>query len=334
MSSSCFPARLSRTQHDQHHAQHGLQRHRVRRGSWRRHPRLYRTPARPRHQPRLRKRHQRRRHKRDGAGWYLDANPNDHAEFAGNILNGFAVQATATGPANDLNLYSLVTTKFTHALGITNVGSPDWTGNSFITNTGVADSISTPGTLWTFSGGASGVQGLLTSNNGGAGGTDTGNPLHVALHAGIPAGFVGAIDVGNASYSGSRRWQAPARPARWKAASNIGSVSSLTINGLDGNDTINVSGDLSFLGGGITITGDGGNDTLTLDLGSGNSVPAARLSFNGGTEAAARPAKRHLRQRNLHRHRRQLRHHRPERRDEHHLTPILRRSTTSSSLPT
>ena len=300
----------------------------------------------------------------DGAGWFLDPTPNDHSEFTGNIQNPFVGDAPASSPANGLNdLYSLVTIEMDHALGITNVGSPDWTGNPFISNTGVADSISTPGTLWTFSGGPSGVNGLFTSNNGGAGGTDTGAPLHVALpgqaNAGIPAGFVGALDVGNASYSGSRRYLPSllsslilqdvygyslaaggadvfgTMHAIWNSANgnvlvrgmtgtsnsndvinisrsggqlvvsvdvgadvagtgptgalesrfNVGTVNSISINGLDGNDTINVSGDLSFLTGAVTITGDAGNDTLTLDFGSGNPVPSSGLSFDGGTEA-------------------------------------------------
>lgn len=33
----------------------------------------------------------------DGVGWYLDANPNDHAEFAGPIFNSFVGQATVGG---------------------------------------------------------------------------------------------------------------------------------------------------------------------------------------------------------------------------------------------
>jgi hypothetical protein len=310
----------------------------------------------------------------DGVGWYLDPNPNDHSEFAGPIFNAFVGQATPTGAAFNLNdLYSLVTIEMNHALGVTNFadsGSPAWTGNPFLTNTGVADSVDNPGTLFTFSGGPSGVTALLTSNNGGPGGTDTGNPLHVALppqtNAGIPAGFSGALDVGNASGTGfpndlrflpsllSSLMQqdvygytlatggadvfgtmhailnSTAGPGNGnvlvrgmtgnnnsndvinisrsgsqlvvsvdvgadvpgtgptgalESRFNIASVSSITINGLDGNDTINVSGDLSFLTGAITITGDGGTDTLTLDFGSGNPVPASGLSFDGGSEA-------------------------------------------------
>lgn len=306
----------------------------------------------------------------DGAGWYLDANPNDSSEFAGPIFNAFVGQATVGGLADNLNdLYSLVTIEMNHALGITNfvgTGSPRWrTNNPFITNTGIADSIDTPGTLFTFSGGPSGVTALLTSNNGGPGGTDTSLPLHVALPgqtgAGIPAGFSGALDVGNASgtgFPGDLRFipsllssmmlqdvysytlaaggadvfgtmqallntttsnvlvrgmtgtsnsadiinisrsgsqlvvsvdvgadvpgTGPTGPL--ESRFNIGAVSSLTLNGLDGNDTINFSGDLSFLTGGIVVTGDGGNDTLTLDFGSGNPVPAAGFSFDGGSE--------------------------------------------------
>ena len=304
----------------------------------------------------------------DGAGWYLDPNPNDHSEFAGPIFNAFVGQATNTGPANNLNdLYSLVTIEMNHALGLTNFGStPAWTGNPFLTNIGVADSIDTPGNLFTFSGGPSGVTALLTSNNGGPGGVSQAGPLHVALppqaNAGIPAGFSGALDVGNASGTGfpndlrflpsllsslmlsdvygytlaaggadvfgtmhailnstsgdvlvrgmtgnnnsndviniSRSGgqlvvsvdvgadvagTGPTGPL--ESRFNIASVQSITINGLDGNDTINVSGDLSFLTGAVTITGDGGNDTLTLDFGSGNPVPSSGLSFDGGTEA-------------------------------------------------
>ena len=305
----------------------------------------------------------------DGAGWYLDPNPNDHSEFAGPIFNAFAGQATVGGAADNLNdLYSLVTIEMNHALGLTNFqdsGSPRWrTNNPFITNTGVADSVDNPGTLWTFSGGPSGVTALLTSNNGGPGATDTGLPLHVALppqtNAGIPAGFSGALDVGNASgtgfpndlrflpsllssmmlsdvygytlapggadvfgtmhallnttngnllvrgMTGNNNSQdvinisrsggqlvvsvdvgadvagtGPTGPL--ESRFNIGSVNSITINGLDANDTINLSGDLSFLTGPIQITGDAGADTLTLDFGSGNPVPAAGLSFDGGT---------------------------------------------------
>ena len=303
----------------------------------------------------------------NGAGWYLDPNPNDNSEFAGPIFNGFVGQATPTGPAFNLNdLYSLVTIEMNHALGVTNFGStPAWTGNPFLTNTGVADSVDTPGTLFTFSGGPSGVTALLTSNNGGPGGTDTGNPLHVALppqtNAGIPAGFSGALDVGNASGTGfpndlrfvpsllSSLMQQDVygytlatggadvfgtMHAIWNSTNgnvlvrgmtgnnnsndvinisrsgselvvsvdvgadvpgtgptgplesrfNVGTVNSITINGLDGNDTINVSGDLSFLTGPVTVTGDGGTDTLTLDFGSGNPVPSSGLSFDGGTE--------------------------------------------------
>lgn len=304
----------------------------------------------------------------DGAGWYLDPNPNDHSEFAGPIFNAFVGQATGTGPANNLSdLYSLVTIEMNHALGLTNFGStPAWTGNAFFTNIGVADSIDTPGNLFTFSGGPSGVTALLTSNNGGPGGaSQAAGPLHVALppqaNAGIPAGFSGALDVGNASRTGFPRdlrflpsllsslmlsdvygytlatggadvfgtmhallnvtsnnllvrgmtgannsndvinisrsgselvvsvdvgadvaGTGPTGPL--ESRFNVASVSSLTINGLDGNDTINVSGDLSFLTGGVTITGDGGDDTLTLDFGAGNMVPAAGLSFDGGNE--------------------------------------------------
>ena len=305
----------------------------------------------------------------DGVGWYLDPNPNDHAEFAGPIFNAFVGQATPTGPAFNLNdLYSLVTIEMNHALGLTNFGStPAWTGNPFLTNIGVADSVDTPGNLFTFSGGPSGVTALLTSNNGGPGGvSQPAGPLHVALppqtNAGIPAGFSGALDVGNASGTGFPNdlrfipsllssmmlsdvygytlatggadvfgtthalWNSTngnvlvrgmtgtnnsndviniSRSGSQLVVSvdvgadvagtgptgalesrfNVGTVNSITINGLDGNDTINVSGDLSFLTGAVTVTGDGGTDTLTLDFGSGNPVPSSGLSFDGGTEA-------------------------------------------------
>lgn len=307
----------------------------------------------------------------DGAGWYLDPNPNDSSEFAGTIFNPFVGRATPGGPAAGLaDLFSLVTIEMNHALGVTNFtgsGSPRWnTNNPYITNTGVADSVDTPGTLWTFSGGPSGVTALLTSNNGGPGGNDTGNPLHVALppqtNAGIPAGFSGALDVGNASltgFPGDLRFLPSllssmmlqdvygyslvaggadvfgTMHALWNSTTgnllvrgmtgnnnsadvinisrsgselvvsvdvgadvpgtgptgplesrfNIATVSSLTINGLDGADTIKLSGDLSFLTGGITITGDAGADTLTVNFASGNPVPAAGLSFDGGTGA-------------------------------------------------
>lgn len=307
----------------------------------------------------------------DGAGWYLDPTPNDYAEFAGPISNAFVGQATPGGAASGLvDLYSLVTIEMNHALGLTNFqdsGSPRWrTNNPYISNTGVADSIDTPGTLWTFSGGPSGVTALLTSNNGGPGGSDTGLPLHVALppqgNAGIPAGFTGALDVGNASRTGfpsdlrylpsllsslmlqdvygyslaaggadvfgtmhsllnttngnllvrgmtgtntsadiiniSRSGgqlvvsvdvgadvagTGPTGPL--ESRYGIGSVSSITINGLDGADTIKLSGDLSFLSGAITVTGDGGTDFLTVNFAAGNPVPAGGVNFDAGAGA-------------------------------------------------
>jgi hypothetical protein len=301
----------------------------------------------------------------DGAGWYLDPNPNDHGEFAGPIVNAFVGQATPGGPAAGLtDLYSLVTIEMDHALGITNFedsGSPRWrTNNPFITDTGVADTIDTNGNLFTFV--SPNVSALLTANNGGPGGTDTGRPLHVARpQNGNPVpGFTGALDVGNAFFFGSQRYlpsllsslmlqdvygytlatggadvfgtmhallnaatgnvlvrgmtgnntsndiinisrdggqlvvsvdvgadvagTGPTTPLESRFA--IGSVSSITINGLDGTDTINLSGDLSFLSGAIIVTGDGGGDTLTVNFAVGNPVPASGLSFDGGTSDA------------------------------------------------
>ncbi len=300
----------------------------------------------------------------DGAGWYLDPNPGDHAEFAGPIFNSFVGQATVGGPADNLNdLYSLVTIEMNHALGLTNFvdsGSPRWrTDNPFLTNTGVADTIDAPGTLFTFI--SPNVSALLTSNNGGPGGTDQGRPLHVALpQIGTPVpGFTGALDVGNASFTntpGDQRYLPSLMSslmladvygytlaaggadvfgtmhALWNSTTgnvlvrgmtgannsadiinisrvgaelvvsvdvgadvpgtgptgplesrfNIGTVSSITINGLDGADTIKLSGDLSFLAGAITVTGDAGSDLLTVNFAAGNPVPASGVNFDGG----------------------------------------------------
>jgi hypothetical protein len=300
----------------------------------------------------------------DGAGWYLDPNPNDHAEFAGTIMNAFVGQATAGGPAVGLSdLYSIVTIEMNHALGLTNFqdsGSPRWRDvNPFITDSGVADTIDNPGNLFTFVSGN--VSALLTANNGGPGGTDTGLPLHVARpQTGTPVpGFSGALDVGNASYSGGQRYLPSllsslmlqdvygytlaaggadvfgTMHALWNSTNgnvlvrgmtgtnnsadiinisrsgselvisvdvgadvpgtgptgplesrfNIATVNSITINGLDGADTIQISGDLSFLTGPITITGDGGADSLTVNFASGNPVPASGVNYDGGTGA-------------------------------------------------
>ena len=152
----------------------------------------------------------------DGAGWYLDPVPDDFAEFNGQITNAFAVDAPAGSPANGLSdLYTIVMAEMTHVLGINSntstlynlAGTREWTD----TNQSDTAEGGGVGTFHVFQGDL--ISHLMTSNNGGSGGTDRGVPLHGA-GPGVNVNFnaqtwIGAQDAMNASYEGSRRYLVP-----------------------------------------------------------------------------------------------------------------------------
>src|SRR5262249_13624021 len=151
-------------------------------------------------------------------GWFVDPTPTDHSEFADLIINPFAGQASFASPIIlQQDLYTVVASEMQHVLGITSDprcrfqqdpnnyinqlldanGNPinDW---KYVTADDQGN-MTARGTLWGFTGPS--VNALLTSNNGGITGADTGVPTHVALPqaTGSVNGFYGVYDTGTAS---------------------------------------------------------------------------------------------------------------------------------------
>ena len=147
-----------------------------------------------------------------GAGWYIDLTPNDHSEFLGNIVNAFAGDATPGGPAAGLSdFYTVAAAEITHALGLFGTSTALTGFRSKTTNTGIADNAEGGGigTFWVFRGPS--IKHLLTSNNGGSGGSNFGQAIHSSGPNGAGLTFegdtyVGAQDIGNAVYEFSRRY--------------------------------------------------------------------------------------------------------------------------------
>ncbi|TWU28476.1 beta strand repeat-containing protein [Bythopirellula polymerisocia] len=144
----------------------------------------------------------------DGGQWFLDSTPLDNSEYnSGTILNPFAALPNP-GSGIEADFMTLITIEMAHILGISNGGGLAWTNNAFVTNTFQADVRDAPGTLWTFDGPS--VKGLMTSNNGGGGGTDTGMPVHVAYppnqYFGPSLSYTGVADVGTAGGDSSIRY--------------------------------------------------------------------------------------------------------------------------------
>lgn len=141
-----------------------------------------------------------------GAGWFIDPTPYDSAEFRGNVINAFAGDAS---PAVGNDMFTVVVAEMLHVLGLTDdvFSLLQLNQAGFLTSTGTTDAAFNLGTLWTFDG--PNVDALLTSNNGGASGSDFVAPIHVAepnvAHS-FGGTFFGAQDAGNAVYEGSRRY--------------------------------------------------------------------------------------------------------------------------------
>ena len=149
-----------------------------------------------------------------GGGWFFDPTPNESSEFVGNITNAFSGDAQAGSPASGLgDFYTVVAAEITHCLGLFGNSLPGWaarTTNTNIPDTAEAGSGNTGsrGFFWVFQGPS--VKHLLTSNNGGSGGSNWGSAVHAA-GPGVPVSFggdtyVGSQDIGNAVYEFSRRY--------------------------------------------------------------------------------------------------------------------------------
>jgi hypothetical protein len=149
-------------------------------------------------------------------GWYLDPNPDDHAEFSGTIVNAFA--GNATGLGNDF--YSVVVAEAAHVLGLIsdkfNNGA-DWDGyllesSGFLTDTNVSDTAEGNGNgeFWVFEGPT--IDHLMTTfNSGDANPTSWGNIVHTSGPGPLGGLFFnnktwfGSDDAGNAFYNTSQR---------------------------------------------------------------------------------------------------------------------------------
>jgi Ca2+-binding RTX toxin-like protein len=115
-----------------------------------------------------------------GAGYYLDPNPTDWAEFS-DPVTGFTGTPPSGSPVSGFDLFSVVVHELAHVLGINRSILSAFRNdpNGYIDDTGQPD-IHNPGagTLFTFTGPS--VQALLTSNNGGPNGTGLNHPVHTA----------------------------------------------------------------------------------------------------------------------------------------------------------
>lgn len=140
----------------------------------------------------------------DSNGWYLDPNPNDHAEFNGALVNPYSGNATgAIGP----DFYSLAVAELTHVLGLIsdmNNNGGAWQGyrlesSGMATNTTIPDNADGAGTFWAFDGPT--IDHLMTSFNGGG---TWGNIVHSAGPA------------GNINFSG-RNWRGSASAGNGRA---------------------------------------------------------------------------------------------------------------------
>ena len=154
----------------------------------------------------------------DTNGWFMDPTPDESSEFAGTIVNAFSADAQAGSPAAGKgDFFTVVAAEMTHCMGLYGSALPGWA--NLTTNTGVADlaeagsgnTSGSRGTYWVFRGPS--IEHLLTSNNGGSGGSSFGSAVHAAgpNASNQPLVFdgdtyIGAQDQGNAVYETGRRY--------------------------------------------------------------------------------------------------------------------------------
>lgn len=147
-------------------------------------------------------------------GWFLDPSPQESSEFQGNIVNAFAADAQAGSPAfNKPDLFTVINSEIIHLLGITSQGDTHWVDQPVANGTGVADGNEGGGVGELYYIKNASINQLLTTNNGGAGGSNTEEPLHTSPGAHFVEAAVGwaygSQDAGNASYENGRRYLPP-----------------------------------------------------------------------------------------------------------------------------
>lgn len=152
----------------------------------------------------------------DGGGWYLDPRPQDSAEFLGNIINAFSGRPTTT--TSNFDLYTVVSLEMTHVLGLISGGSGGMYNGYKLATSGYTTVLTAPDTA---EAGASNtgtlgyfvkfdgptIDHLMTTNNGGSGGSNWGSPIHTAGPGSTVINGVawyGTDDSGNAVYDQAR----------------------------------------------------------------------------------------------------------------------------------
>jgi hypothetical protein len=209
--------------------------------------------------------------------WFIDPTPTESSEFTGNIDNAFSGDAQGGSPAAGLcDMETVVTSELAHILGMTSNGGSRFQFGGFNTQlTFTGTTCSGPGDLWQFTG-ANGTH-LMTSNNGGSGGSDFGVPVHTAEPCASFGSLVGANDSGNALFEGGRRYlppnvlgllfhdvfnmdiNMPEEFGTFYSTLNK-STGSLLVRGGDDNDSSNDVINVTRSGGEIAVSVDVGND--------------------------------------------------------------------------
>jgi len=217
--------------------------------------------------------------KGDGAGFFIDPTPTDSSEFMGNIVNAFAGDAQGGSPAAGLSdLFTVTLLELTHTMGITSAGGLRYQTGGFLTNTGASDPAGNgSGFFWTFTG--PDITALMTSFDSGGGGTNFGPGVHSAEGGAGETfgGLSGSEDSGNAFFESGRRYLASnldalilkdaydydiAMPETFGTFYSVLNQSNglLTVRGGSGGSADN-----------ITVTRDGGDIVVSVDI--GNDVP-------------------------------------------------------------
>jgi Ca2+-binding RTX toxin-like protein len=211
--------------------------------------------------------------------WFIDPTPTESSEFTGNIDNAFSGDAQGGSPAAGLcDMETVVTSELAHILGMTSNGGSRFQFGGFNTQlTFTGTTCSGPGDLWQFTG-ANGTH-LMTSNNGGSGGSDFGVPVHTAEPCASFGGLVGANDSGNAIFEGSRRYLAPnvlgllfhdVFNMDINMPEEFGTFYS-TLNRSNGNLLVRGGDDNDSSDDVINVTRSGGEIAVSVDV--GNDVP-------------------------------------------------------------
>jgi hypothetical protein len=147
-------------------------------------------------------------------GWFIDDSPLESGEFTGNIVNAFAGDALATGlAAGKRDLFTVVCAEMIHLLGITSEADTFWADPGFAAATDATDNGEGGGIGELYYVDFPQLRQLMTTNNGGARGTNTHEPLHTSpgvLDVGGGVGLIyGSEDAGNAAFEPARRYLPP-----------------------------------------------------------------------------------------------------------------------------